>query len=86
MQSDYELLKQALDTFTRIRHWVEPDFYREHVMPTVNRIRERVAVIETQSFTRAKPTKAPPPHYEEPDTIPDNLMNAMSGFGIFKEK
>lgn len=50
MNNDYRLLQEALDTFNKLRHWTDPDYYREQVMPTVRKIKDRLALIETEKF------------------------------------
>lgn len=54
MSNDYRLLQEALDTFLRIRHWIDPDYYREQIMPTVRKIKDRLAIVETSLFMNAR--------------------------------
>lgn len=54
MTEDYRLLQTALETFLRVRHWTEPDYYREQIMPTVRLLRDRLAIIETEYFITSR--------------------------------
>lgn len=99
MNKDYWLIHEALETFQRIRHWMHPDYYREQVMPTVQKLKDRLAIIETEKFINDKkerynsfiPNQEKVAHEErikkletyEPDTIPNKIIEATSNFGLF---
>lgn len=94
MNSDYWLLHETLETFQRIRHWIDPDYYREQVMPTVRKIKDRLAVIETNKFLEdkrkihedsSKEQERIKKLEDDPDTIPNKLIEATTNFGLFTE-
>lgn len=92
MNKDVRLLNEALDVFRKIRNWVPPEFYKEQVTPTVFKIKERLAVIETELFMARRTQSFEEQQHEakikelentEPDTIPSQLMDITSQFGLF---
>lgn len=82
MNKDALLINEALDVFKRLRDWVPADFYREAVMPTVNRLKDRLAVIETEEFVRERKQL----HQQYEDTVPSQLDDLSSKFGLFNPK
>lgn len=77
MTKDERLIQEAIDTFSKIRHWVDPDFYREHILPTVKKLKDRMAKMDSlQSIKRSS---------TEPDTIPSQLSEFSTNYGIFKD-
>lgn len=74
MKNDYWLLHEALDTFQKLRHWIDPDYYREQVMPTVRKIKDRLAIIETNRFLEEKKQRYEnfqPPKEEKKPQLPE---------------
>lgn len=85
MKPDRELLEEALDTFKRLRHWTDPDYYREHVMPTVNKLKDHLAFVETKQWQQDR-KNAYAKHNPEPDelrTVPSRLIESSTNFGVF---
>lgn len=87
MNKDVRLLNEALDVLKKLRDWIPADYYRESIMPTVDRIKDRLAVIEIDmlkdSVSRAFNQNQSNENFEI-DTIPDNLGEVSSQFGLFK--
>lgn len=100
MNKDVRLLNEALDVLKRLREWLPPDLYKDQVTPTVSKIKERLAIIETELFMNQRAinylesskkfeqqqheTKIQELEQSEPDTIPSQLMDLTDQFGIFK--
>jgi len=82
MTTEYELLQEVLDTFQKVRTWANPDFYRQQVLPIVNKVKERVATIETEKFLKSY-QPPPKPVDDEIPTIPSYLEEQTSKFGLF---
>lgn len=81
MNKEEELLHEVLDTFQKIRGWSNPDFYRQQVMPTVNKVREHLAAIETDKFIKNYETKK---EVDEIPTIPSYLED-LDKLGLFRD-
>ena len=77
-----ELLHEVLDTFQKIRSWINPDFYRQQVMPTVNKVREQLAAIETEKFVKNYESNQV---IDEIPTIPSRLEDELDNFRLFKD-
>lgn len=72
MTADQKLLQECLDVFKKIRHWTDPDYYREHIMPTVDRLRDHLALVDVQKFgTGSKHAGI----FAEPKTVPMSLLD-----------
>lgn len=85
MKPDRELLEEALDTFKKLRHWVDPDYYREHVMPTINKLKNHLAFVETKQWQQDR-KNAYAKHNPGPDelrTVPSRLIESATNFGVF---
>lgn len=92
MKNNHDLLNEALDTFQKLRHWIDPDYYREQIMPTVRKIKDQLALIETelwqqerqkkyQQYTAPRPDS--PPDHDGLATIPSKLIDATTNFKMF---
>lgn len=75
MTKDEILMQEAIDAFSKLRHWINPDFYREQILPVVNKLKDRV---NTYTFTK----KISEP---ELDTVPSALAESITNFGLFKD-
>lgn len=90
MSKDTELLKEILDVFKQIRHWTDPDYYREQVVPTVNKIRDRIAIIETDEWIAAKQRAYEQSRKRPQSLIENDFMDTEksslpeTNFGIFR--
>lgn len=98
MNRDYRLLDRALETLQGIRPWVSADYYREHIRPLVEDIKDRLAAIDIERIMNKKPEVKPPETFS--DTVPDPvfqeykktgytseydpLVEATSNFGLFQ--
>ena len=90
MNKDVRLLNDTLEVFKKVRQWLPPEYYKETVMPIVNQIKERLAIVETELFMKQRALNYE--HYskkveeeKEPDTVPSQLLDIQSQFGIFKD-
>lgn len=90
MSADTKLFAECLDTFKKLSNWVDPNYYRVNVAPTVQKLRERLAVIETNRYLGEKPKthsyyEKKQSHDDGPPTVPDNLEKIVTGFGLFND-
>jgi hypothetical protein len=72
---DKELLQSVLDALREMRAWVNPDYYREKVMPVVNEIRERLLYVNAEELKRSSKTRKKDPL--DVDTVPQKFLDGM---------
>jgi hypothetical protein len=97
MNQDYRLLDESSELLKKIRPWVSADFYRENVVPLLNKLRDRLAAIDAENFKlnsnvsiikKSTPTDTNfsqmgtyEPNPYEPDTIPSQLLETTTTWG-----
>lgn len=87
MNRDYRLLDRALETLQGIRPWVSADYYREHIRPLVEDIKDRLAAIDMEKImaSRKPITEIKPQPEDFSDTIPDPLFQEFKKTGFSSE-
>lgn len=105
MSSNRILLDDIIRVLKEIRPWVSPDYYKENVVPIINRIRDELVLINTNEFFPKKKPQVQPKTFKDPDTIknpvynisiehytkdeddtiPNQLLEVTSNFGIFND-
>lgn len=89
MNRDYRLLDRALETLQNIRPWVSADYYREHIRPLVEDIRDRLAAVDMERImaSKKKPLAEvkPAPPEDFSDTVPDPLFQEFKKTGFSSE-
>lgn len=79
--NDYRLLEESLDVMRKLRNWVTPDYYRVNILPTVDKLKDRLAELDTQIFLEKRKSNIE----EYQNTIPDNKVSSITtSFGIFQ--
>lgn len=79
--NDYRLLEESLDVIQKLRQWVSADYYRVNILPTVNKLKDRIAQIETDRFIENKKRYQKIQQDEFQDTVP----NSLGSYSIFGE-
>jgi hypothetical protein len=72
---DKELLQNVLDALREMRAWVNPDYYREKVLPVVNEIRSRLLYVNSEELRRSARVRKSDPL--EVDTVPQKFLDSM---------
>lgn len=71
-RKDKELLEKVLDALREMRAWVNPDYYREVVMPVVRDIKDRLFYVHAEELKKKK--KKDP---LDVDTVPQKFLDTM---------
>lgn len=79
--NDYRLLEESLEVIQKLRQWVSADYYRVNILPTVNKLKARIAQIETDKFIENKNRYKKLQQEDFQDTVP----NSLAGYSIFGE-
>ena len=89
MNQDYRLLDESSELLKKIRPWVSADFYRENVIPVLNKLRDRLAAMDAENFKltskvsiikKSTPTDTNFSQIES-DTIPSQFLETTTTLG-----
>lgn len=79
--SDYKLLEESLDVIQKLRSWVSADYYRINILPTVVKLKDRLAQIELEKIIESNKKKMD----DFEDTEPQAITDRYSIFGNLEE-
>lgn len=80
--NDYRLLEESLEVIQKLRQWVSADYYRVNILPTVKKLKDRIAQIETDRFIQNKKRYQ---RLQQNDDFQDTVPNSLAGYSIFGE-
>lgn len=80
MTKDEMLIQETINTFAKVKSWVDPDFYKEHILPTVKKLKDHLYLNNLKELK----DKSFKEHSTEPDTVPSKFTD-ITNYGIFKD-